>query len=86
MTGQNIIVPGEIYDTEPTSCTDDEIRYLAFDKRASDVYKRQDVFRDRQTFRIVPLQFQPFKWFIYRAYPVSYTHLDVYKRQLLLRW
>ena len=35
MTGKNYIVPWEIYDTEPSSCTDDEIRYLAFDKRAA---------------------------------------------------
>lgn len=45
MTGQNIIVPWEIYDTEPTSCTDDEIRYLAFDKRASIRVKHNEAFQ-----------------------------------------
>lgn len=45
MTGQNIIVPWEIYDTEPTSCTDDEIRYLAFDKRSVIRTKHNEAFQ-----------------------------------------
>lgn len=34
MTGKKLFVPWEKYDTEPTSVTDAEIRYLPFDKRA----------------------------------------------------
>ena len=45
MTGKNYIVPWEIYDTEPSSCTDDEIRYLAFDKRAAIRVKHNEAFQ-----------------------------------------
>lgn len=45
MTGKNIIVPWELYDTEPTSCTDDEIRSLAFDKRANIRTKHNEAFQ-----------------------------------------
>lgn len=45
MTGQNVIITWETYDTEPTSCTDDEIRNLSFDKRAVIRTKHNESFQ-----------------------------------------
>lgn len=45
MTGQNVIIPWEHYDTTPTSCTDDEARNLAFDKRSVIRVKHNESFQ-----------------------------------------
>lgn len=45
MTGQNLIIPWEKYDTTPTSCTDEEARYLAFDKRSAIRVKHNESFQ-----------------------------------------
>jgi len=45
MAGKNVIVPWERYDTTPTSCTEEEIRYLAFDKRSQIRVKHNEAFQ-----------------------------------------
>lgn len=45
MSGQNIVIPWEVYDTTPTSCTDEEARNLAFDKRSVIRVKHNESFQ-----------------------------------------
>ena len=45
ITGKNIVVPWEVYDTTPTSCTDEEVRSLAFDKRSVIRVKHNESFQ-----------------------------------------
>lgn len=45
MNGENLIIPWEKYDTEPTSCTDEEMRALSFDKRSAIRQKHNESFQ-----------------------------------------
>lgn len=45
MTGKNLIIPWEKYDTTPTSCSDEEARNLAFDKRSVIRMKHNESFQ-----------------------------------------
>lgn len=58
MGGKKLFVAWEKYDTEPTSCDDNEIRGLAFDKRAAIRVKHTEAFkigiRDHVMWKLAP--------------------------------
>jgi hypothetical protein len=58
MTGEKVFVEWEHYDTAPTSVTDDEVRYLAYDKRNAVRVKHTESFkmgiRDHVLWKLAP--------------------------------
>jgi hypothetical protein len=58
MTGEKVFVEWEKYDTDPTSVTDAEVRYLAYDKRAAVRVKHTEAFkrgiRDHVVWKLAP--------------------------------
>jgi hypothetical protein len=58
MTGEKVFVEWEKYDTAPTSVTDEEVRYLAYDKRAAVRVKHTEAFktgiRDHVLWKLAP--------------------------------
>jgi hypothetical protein len=58
MTGEKVFVEWEKYDTDPTSVTDEEVRYLAYDKRAAVRVKHTEAFkmgiRDHVIWKLAP--------------------------------
>jgi hypothetical protein len=58
MTGEKVFVEWERYDTDPTSVTDEEARYLAYDKRAAVRVKHSEAFkmgiRDHVLWKLAP--------------------------------
>jgi hypothetical protein len=58
MTGEKVFVEWERYDTTPTSVTDDEVRYLAYEKRPAVRVKHSEAMlmgiRDHVVWKLAP--------------------------------
>ena len=82
--------PDQLYDL---AADPDEAENLAADPRAAEVLAHFQTLTaarwDIPAYDAAVLQSQAWRWVVYEAlrngayYPVSYTHLDVYKRQAM---